>query len=131
MRVQLAVVAADLAGLHIVDVSNPISPTLAGIYGGLHVVHGVAVAESSSDRAVAYLLGEGGEGNVLLVLDVSDLANPLEVGYFPLLTEAYAVAVAEDGSGQTYIYLANLEGGLAILRVRYQVFLPLVLRGTQ
>jgi hypothetical protein len=129
----LAYVAADGVGLHIVDVSNPVSPTLAGIYDGWDIVQGVAVAGAGPGRVLAYILGEYWDDdeqwqNGLAVLDVSDPAHPFEVGFHNFLTESYAVAAAEGSSGQTYIYVANLEGGVAIFRVRYHRFLPLVLR---
>jgi hypothetical protein len=54
----LVYAAADQAGLHIVDVSNPISPTLVGLYDGWEVVSGVAVAEPASGKVLAYILGE-------------------------------------------------------------------------
>ncbi|MBN1976746.1 MAG: hypothetical protein JW918_05040 [Anaerolineae bacterium] len=114
---------------------NPISPTLVGVYDGWEIVEGVAVAGAGPGKVLAYILGEYWDDeeqwrNGLAVLDVSDPAHPVEVGFHNFMTESYAVAVAEGGSGQTYIYVANMEGGLAILRVRYHLFLPLVLRNS-
>jgi hypothetical protein len=132
----LVYLAADAAGLHIVDVSDPISPILVGRYNGLDVVQGVAVAGSDSGEALAYILGEYWDddeqwSNRLFVLDVSDPVSPSEVGFYHLRAEGNAVAVPEEDSGPTYIYVANQEGGLAILRVRHHLFLPLVLRSGQ
>jgi hypothetical protein len=129
----LVYLAADQAGLHIVDVSDPISPTLAGVYNGWEIVSSVTAAQSSSGQVLAYILGEywvdnGQWYNGLSVLDVSDPASPVEVGFYNLMTEAQTVAVAEDSSGQSYIYLANQPAGLKILRLRYRLFLPVVLR---
>lgn len=130
-----AYLAADAAGLLIVDVSNPISPTLAGFYEGWETVQGIAVTASSPGHIWAAVLGEYWDDetqwhNGLAILDVSDPANPVEVGVRSFPAEPNAVAMAEDGAGQTYIYAANQEGGLAILRVRYRRFLPVVLHNS-
>jgi hypothetical protein len=130
-----AYLAADAAGLLIVDVSNPVSPTLTGSYEGWETIQGVAVAATSPGHVWAVVLVEYTDDetqwhNGLAVLDVSDPANPVEVGLQSFPAEPNAVAMAEDGAGQTYMYAANQEGGLAILRVRYRRFLPIVLHNS-
>jgi hypothetical protein len=117
-------IAADDAGLYIVDVSNPISPTLTDIYTALESTQGVAVAGD-----YAYLVGDSGSDSEsgLHVVNISNPANPTLAGYYYTLAEAHAVAVAGSGT-EAYIYVADSSGGLAILRVRYRLYLPLVLR---
>jgi len=65
-------------------------------------------------------------------VDVSDAASPNEIGfYYHTFGEANDVAVTGDpssGLSQVYIYVADQQGGLVVLRVRYRVYLPLVLR---
>jgi hypothetical protein len=116
--------AADQGGLHVVDVSSPFSPTQVALYHGMDSVQGVAV---TGDYAA--LVGECDEGgNCLHVVDISDPGDPTRVGFYRALAEANGVALAESGSGETYIYVAASQGGLVILRIRFCLHLPLVLR---
>ena len=90
--------------LTILDVSNPVSPTMVGKTDPLpDVVYDVAVAGNYAYVADEYYGG-------LRVVDVSDPAHPTEVGSYDTPGYAYGVAVAGN-----YVYLADEDGGLFIL----------------
>jgi hypothetical protein len=129
---ETAYVAADALGLLMVDVSDPVSPTLAGQWNGLTYVQDVALRERASGQVLAWVLGEyWGDPDYregLAVVDVTDPAHPMDLGLYALMTEAKSVEVAEAAPGQAYAYVAGYNGGLAIFRLRIRVYLPLVVR---
>jgi hypothetical protein len=99
-----AYVAAGLAGLRIVDVSNPATPQEVGALATLGPAQGVAIAGN-----YAYLAaGSGG----LRIVNVANPANPQEVGGLALPGSAKDVVVAGN-----YAYVAAGSGGLRIVDI--------------
>jgi hypothetical protein len=98
----VAYVAADAAGLQIIDVSNPANPVRLGAYATSGLARDVAVVGTLAYVAV----GIGG----LEVIDVSNPANPIRQGGHDTSGRAMGVAVA--GSR---IYVADFESGLKVL----------------
>jgi hypothetical protein len=88
------------SGLVAIDISNPASPHIVGVYGV--PVDAVAIAGD-----YAYVM-EGTSG--LQVIDVSDPANPHIMCPGGTTAIAYGVAVAGD-----YVYVAGYSQGLQVL----------------
>jgi hypothetical protein len=100
----LAYAADGIAGLRIVDVSDPAAPVEVGAYDTPGYAEGVAVAGQ-----YAYV-ADGHYG--LRIVDVSNPADPAEVAYaYPL---NYVFDVAWDGQ---YAYLAAAGAGLLVVDV--------------
>jgi hypothetical protein len=105
-----AYVADGVAGLQVVDVSDPANPRRVGGYDTPTGANGVAVSGS-----YAYVAGASGSFSVdafLEVLDVSDPANPRRVGGYDTLWSAEGVAVSGP-----YAYVAAKEAGLQVVDV--------------
>ena len=107
----LALVADDRAGLRVIDISNPSSPTEVGSLATPDFAGGVAV--SGSQALVADEFGG------LRVIDISDLASPSEVG--SLFTTHRARDVAVSGS---LALVADGYAGLAVLCVAPRIPIP-------
>ena len=105
-------------GLHIIDVSDPIWPTVASRINTGWLAQGVALAGDT-----AYVAA--GDVGGLRVIDVSNPSAPREVSFYDTPDDAYRVAVPGDN-----VYVADGWGGLIILRfLSRRVYLPSVLRG--
>jgi hypothetical protein len=96
-----AYVAAGGAGLQLLDIANPLAPTMIGAWNFKGMTEGVAVA-----NGVAYV-ANGPYG--LRVLDVSNPAAPVELAHAFEMNYAYDVTI----SGR-YAYLAAAGAGLLI-----------------
>jgi hypothetical protein len=94
-----AYVAADTAGLQIVDISSPAAPVIAGSFAPAGVANKVKVAGH-----LAYLAHSTG----LLIVDVADPANPVLLSTLPLPLVA-DVAIAGGRA-----YLAAWQGILVV-----------------
>lgn len=128
-----AYLAADEAGLRIVDVSNPSAPTEVGSY--LPPLRGLAnkPLSRSGPEAPNYLYSRGAravvvetaskaggpvyayvaaQGAGLRIVDVSNPAAPAEIGFYEMPGDAIGIAVAND-----YAYIAAFEAGLRIIDV--------------
>ncbi|MEN8005734.1 MAG: FlgD immunoglobulin-like domain containing protein [Candidatus Krumholzibacteriota bacterium] len=92
-------IAAYTAGLVVMDISNPLSPSIAGSYNTTGTSYGIAV-----DGNIAYL-ADGGSG--LQILDISDPATPVLIGNVDPYGSAYDVVV--DGNTA---FLASDYGGI-------------------
>ena len=99
-----AYIAADRAGLRVVDVSDPAAPAEAGLYDAPYHVNGVAVA-----GGYAYV-ADWPRG--LRVVDVTNPAAPVEVGVCGTPGGGKDVAVVGD-----YAYIADSGGGLRVVDV--------------
>jgi uncharacterized protein YfaP (DUF2135 family)/plastocyanin len=99
-----AYVAADSAGLYIIDISNPASPFVTGFRDTPGTAYGVAVAED-----YAYV-ADGGYG--LRIIDISNPSIPVESGSLNTPGVSFDLAVA--GS---YVYLADYNYGLRVIDV--------------
>jgi hypothetical protein len=99
-----AYIAADRAGLRVVDVSDPAAPTEVGLYDAPVHVNGVAVA-----GGYAYV-ADWPTG--LRVVDVTNPAAPVEVGVYGTPGEGADVAVVGG-----YAYVAVSGGGLRVVDV--------------
>jgi hypothetical protein len=100
----LAYVASSFAGLEIVDVSNPVSPTLVGAYNG---------GESfSQDVALQGSLAYIADYHGLRIVDVSDPYHPTGIGFYDTPGEVYRVAI----SG-TMAYVADGPMGVSVVDV--------------
>jgi hypothetical protein len=91
-------------GLHVMNVSDPAHPNEVGSYN----TPGAAGEGITLARPYAYIAG-GFRG--LDIVDVSNPAQPTGVGFYD--TPGYANEVAVSGA---YIYIADIDGGLIILR---------------
>lgn len=91
---------AGTAGLQVVDISNPISPTIVGSGG---VVGTMAIAGTR-------LYAEGGPG--MVIYDVTNPAAPAVIGTLPLTDTLHGLAVAGG-----YAYLAEGAAGLHIVDI--------------
>lgn len=105
-------ISANTGGLHIVDVSDPATPTLLSTY----VTSGdIAASQLDGDRLIVAARESG-----VRVIDISDLSNPIEVAHhaIPNGTEMPAwggtVRVAISDSGD--IYAGHFDSGLYVLR---------------
>ena len=97
----MAFVAAGNSGVHFIDVSNPINPTVLGSYDTPGYAEGIVAKEQ-----YAYV-ADGPYG--LRVLDVSDPAHPTGIG------SAYAMAFVFDVFAESqYVYLAAAGGGFLV-----------------
>ena len=106
MTGDLALAADGSAGLRVIDISDPASPTEAGFLDTPGYALGVAVTGS---LALVADLNEG-----LRVIDISDPTNPQEVGSADTPGSAYGVAVigdlalvADGGSGLRLIDISD------------------------
>jgi hypothetical protein len=120
-----AYLAADDAGLRIVDVSNRQQPTQVGALAIAGYARGVAVDGHYAYLVTEYrmqgVLGWGGGG--LHVVDITDRAHPTETGYCPIedheqgverITEGVATSVVIH---EPYAYVVAGEGGLWVIAV--------------
>ena len=103
-------------GLRIINIANPASPSEVGYYDTPGDAYSVTVTDS-----YAYVADRG---SGLRVINVSDPTNPTLVGFYDTPGDAYSVTVTDS-----YAYVAEGNGGLAILRFRFHIYLPLVLKG--
>jgi hypothetical protein len=94
---------ADTEGLHVLEISNPANPTLAGSYETREHVNGVHVAGD-----YAYIAATGG----LRVLDVSDHSKPTLASSYDTPGPAMDVHVEGD-----YAYVAVEETGLLVFDI--------------
>lgn len=113
---------ASNSGLHIVDVSMPISPTIVGSAATGHDSDG-------SGRSVE-LLGNyayvgGGRPGVQLV-DISDPTSPVFVGSASVTPRGTAVRATVSGN---YVYIADLYWGMQIVPVHCDKPVAVVLPG--
>ncbi len=104
-----AFVAAEAAGLRIVDVTNPAQPREVGAFEGWTPITDVAVAGSR-----AYVTK--GAGRALGVLNITNPASPTLMGSVQLPGEANNVSV-RDG----YAFVANGGYGLRVVDVANSV----------
>jgi hypothetical protein len=88
--------------LDVVDVSNPMAPSLIGAQGAGDSQHALLL---DGDRV--YL---GGQGNIFYLFDVSDPAQPREIGFQFSHGEAAAF-----GRYQDVIYAADPSAGIHVL----------------
>jgi hypothetical protein len=132
MAAGYAYLAADEAGLRIVDVSDLTHLTEVGVYqpplAGFASWPGptrsgpdtpsylyaqgarsVAVETASDGRIYAYIAAQGAG---LQIVDVSNPAAPTEVGFYETPGDAVGVAVANG-----YAYVAAFEAGLRIIDI--------------
>ena len=84
----MLLVAAGDAGLRVIDISDPASPTEVGFLDTAGSVRRVAVT------GVLALVADAGSG--LRVIDISDPASPTEVGFLDTPGSTRAVAVTGD-----------------------------------
>jgi hypothetical protein len=99
-----AYVANEIAGLQVIDVSDPANPQRMGGYDTSGESYGVAVAGN-----YAYV-ADGTAG--LQVIDVSDPANPKRVGGYNTSGSAREVALSGN-----YAYAADGYAGLQVIDV--------------
>jgi hypothetical protein len=97
---RFAFLANDTAGLQVVDVSDPASPSATG---RLTDTYGNAKALVVSDDTALVAVSEpgatrvpGGSPGALSIVDVSDAAQPMEVGRLALDQPAFKVASSGD-----------------------------------
>ena len=103
---QYAYLSDGYDGLKILDVSDPVKPTLLGTYETPGFVFDLAVADN-----YAYLAKKAKEGGGLYIVDISDPTTPFEAGRF---TEQRGFAVAvSDG----YAYFLTPDAGMLVLDV--------------
>ncbi|MHB1034193.1 MAG: Ig-like domain-containing protein [Pirellulales bacterium] len=100
----LAYVGAAIAGLEILDVSNPAAPVLVGAFDTPGRANSVTISGTT-----AYV-ADGSTG--LVIVDVTNPAVPVQLGGYDTIDHAYAVAI----SG-TRAYVADNLAGLVILDV--------------
>ncbi|MFQ5510622.1 MAG: FlgD immunoglobulin-like domain containing protein [Candidatus Krumholzibacteriia bacterium] len=99
-----AYVASGSVGLKVIDISDPINPTLAGQFNTPDFAQGVAV---SGDYA--YVCDRGGG---LRVIDITDPTQPVEVADIALYAFANNVAISGN-----YAYVAVWAGGLHVIDI--------------
>ncbi|MCK5923270.1 MAG: hypothetical protein KAG66_20190, partial [Methylococcales bacterium] len=87
-----AYLADALRGLKILDISNPVAPTLLGFYEAPQTINDVTL---SSDGGKAYL-ADGING--LRIIDVSNPTVPSELGQYDTHAKASTVTLSNDGS---------------------------------
>ena len=102
---QKAYVTHSDSGLKIVDVSDPQTPSLMGVYDSDTVKRVMAVAVHGDFAYVTDVVR-------LHVLDISNPSQPTEAGFYDLPVTAERVAVTGDR-----LYIADSAGGLVILDV--------------
>jgi hypothetical protein len=116
----LAYVADLGAGLTILDIQNPLSPTVRGRYTGSYAFN------ISIKDGLAYL----NTGDRLLLVDVHDPGHPFPRASYGGLVVSYNTVDSFQVVGDL-VYVASGEGGLKVLRVHSDsfpapAFLPLV-----
>jgi hypothetical protein len=90
--------------LRILDITNPISPTLLGTYNGLHGAWDVQVA-----GAYAYVADDD---RGLQIIDITDPHSPALAGSYAALVYARDLQIAGDRA-----YVADVQGGLRIFDI--------------
>jgi hypothetical protein len=100
-----AYVADDwLGGLQIIDISNPVAPTLKGNYDTSGNAEDVQIVGN-----YAYVADEN---SGLQIIDISNPATPTLKGNYDTSGRAFGVQVVGN-----YAYVADYEGGLKIIDV--------------
>jgi hypothetical protein len=99
-----AYVVSMTAGLQVVDISDPESPSLAGSYDTPGYAFGVAI---SGDYAYV-----ADESYGLQVIDISDPTIPSLAGNYDTPAGAYSVAIAGD-----YAYVGDWTSGLQVIDI--------------
>jgi Tfp pilus assembly protein FimT len=94
-----AYVADQNSGLQIIDISNPINPTLTGTYDTPGIAFGVAVVDN-----YAYVADQAAG---LQIIDISDPTNPTLISTYNTPDNAINVTVVGD-----YAYVADLNSNL-------------------
>ncbi|MFC1572564.1 T9SS type A sorting domain-containing protein [Candidatus Eisenbacteria bacterium] len=100
----------DEACIHILDISNPFNPELAGSYGIPGKVSDIVVSDH-----YAYVCWSGlpsYENNRLQIIDVADPSNPTFVGSYDNLDRPNGVFISGD-----YAYVSDWWRGLQILDI--------------
>ncbi len=121
----LAYVTDGNAGLQIIDVSNPASPTLRGLY---YTSSAIDIQVVDDLAYLAYPISYVDPDTRLEIVDVSDPANPIWRGRYQTPGATVALQITGDR-----VYVADRNGGLQILgfhpeRLPPKMFLPLVQR---
>ncbi|MGB0651703.1 MAG: LVIVD repeat-containing protein [Thermoplasmatota archaeon] len=89
-----AVLAGSSDGLHVVDVTDPMRPTLTGTFPLPSAgVHNLAAVPGTP---YVYASGASGTGKAIDVVDISDPANPL-IHTFPIPATMGGIPVESDG----------------------------------
>ncbi|MBF0094465.1 MAG: DUF4347 domain-containing protein, partial [Alphaproteobacteria bacterium] len=99
-----AYVADDRAGLRVIDISNPVSPSLLGTYDTPGYASGVVV-----NGTYAYVadLNRG-----LQVINISNPASPSLAGSYGTSGNTFSVAVSGN-----YAYVADASSGLRVINI--------------
>lgn len=93
-------------GLHLIDASNARLPVETGAY---RLYKGVTAKVLGN---LAYLIGDGPDGDGLHIIDISDVFSPILVSTYA--TFGYDLAVSGN-----YAYIAGLANGLRIIDVSH------------
>jgi hypothetical protein len=116
-------------GLHILDISDGVTPASAGFFGTPDAVRDVAVVSGIAYLAEAFFSGDSpDERGGLRLVDISDPASPAEIGYYPmnpLHADAFEAPDAPHGAhsvavagGRAYVtYRTERQGGLRVLDI--------------
>jgi hypothetical protein len=102
----LAVVAAELEALHVIDIAEPHSPAEVAVFDDMHF--GPTDVALEGGRV---LVSDGGPG-ILRIIDVTAPHAPFEVGASGLNLNGQGVSVSGD-----LAYVAAGSGGVAIFDV--------------
>jgi hypothetical protein len=97
-------VAADSAGLKVIDITNPTSPFEVGAYDTPGRARHVVISDH-----YAYIADQD---SGMMVIDISIPSNPFEVGRIVTGGSALGIDIAGD-----IVYLADLSNGLRVIDV--------------
>jgi len=106
---QTVYMADGLAGLKVIDVSDPSSPVLRGKLDTKGFSHGITV---SADNQTVYISDNGEDGGTpgIRVIDISDPTNPMLISE---RTEQWATQVALSPDGNK-LYITDKKAGILI-----------------
>ena len=102
-------VADNLKGLRVIDVSDPLSPAELGAHETPNRARGVTTTDDH------VLVASGGAG--LRVIDVSDPSSIAEVGFYDTRDRAFGVAATGD-----LALVANSFVGLLVIDISDPIF---------
>ncbi|MCD6285971.1 MAG: hypothetical protein J7M39_08675, partial [Anaerolineae bacterium] len=119
----LAYVAAGGECLHVVDISDPLSPTQVAVVPSVEA-SGVQVLGNK----LYVVAGDSGDG--LTVMDISSPEDPRMIGFHRASTMGYKDVALLDmpDSVDPYMVVAAGGDGLVVFRIRYRIYLPVVMR---
>ncbi len=112
-------VAGDNSALHIIDVTNPWAPQIAGVFETSHrYARGITI---SNGIGIVISSNYGPLRTSIEMIDLTSPTNPIKIADYETHGTAKAVTMDDE-----FIYVANNSSGILILRLPPPIYLPLI-----